>query len=168
MEEIVGALGIKWGELFAQVVAFLLVLWILKKWAWKPILKVLEERRQKIQGEFDGIAQKKKEVDTLVSDYQAKLRDIDSVARAKIQEAAGEGQKLANQIKEDARRDAKELLARAKGEIQRDIDKAKVQLRDDLVKISIRATEKIIKEKLDQKKDRKMISDFISQVEKIE
>lgn len=168
MGEIVGALGIKWGELFSQIVAFLIVLWILKKWAWKPILKVLEERRQKIQGEFDNIAQKKKEVDTLVSDYEAKLRDIDSVARTKIQEAASGGQKLANQIREDARKDAKELLERAKEEIQRDIDKAKVQLRDDLVKISINAAEKIIKEKLDQKKDKKMISDFIDQLEKME
>ena len=168
MEEIVGALGIKWGELFAQVVAFLVILWILKKWAWKPILKIFEERRQKIKGEFDNVAQKKSEVDALVSDYQSKLRDIDSLARVKIQEAAGEGQKLANQIREDARKDAKELLDKAKEEIVRDIDKAKIQLRDDLVKISIRAAEKVIKEELDSKKDKRLISDFIDQLEKME
>jgi F-type H+-transporting ATPase subunit b len=168
MEEIVGALGIKWGELFAQVVAFLIVLWILKKWAWKPILKVLEDRRQKIQSEFDGIAQKKKDVETLVFDYQAKLGDIESLARAKIQEAAQEGQKLANQIKENARKDAKELVDRSREQIQRDIEKAKVQLRDDLVKISLNAAEKIIKEKLDEKKDKRIISEFINQMEKLE
>jgi F-type H+-transporting ATPase subunit b len=168
MEEIVGALGIKWGELFAQVVAFLIVLWILKKWAWKPILKVLEDRRQKIQSEFDGISQKKKEVETLVSDYQAKLEGIDSLARAKIQEAASEGQKLANEIRENARQDAKELVDRSREEIQRDIEKAKVQLRDDLVRISLGAAEKIMKEKMDEKKDKELISDFINQMEKLE
>jgi F-type H+-transporting ATPase subunit b len=160
-------MGLEIGQIVTQIIGFLLALWILKKFAWKPLLKIMEQRKQKIASEFEHIDKQKEKMENLVTDYEAKLKDIDNLARAKILEAASEGQKMASEIKENARKEAKEFLDRAKERLQREVDMAKVQLRDDLVEMTLRVTEKILKEKLDQEKDKRLIADFIDEVEKI-
>jgi F-type H+-transporting ATPase subunit b len=157
-------MGLEIGQIVTHIIGFLIAVFLLKKFAWKPLLSILEERRSKIKSEFDSIDEEKKKVDDLLSDYQTKLKEIDSLARVKIQEAAREGQKLANEIKENARGESKDILTRAREEIQRDVDKAKVQLKNDLVNMTIRATEKLIRERLDEEKDKKLIAEFIDAV----
>ncbi len=95
------------------------------------------------------------------------MKEAEAEARAKIQEAVREGQSVASDIKEAARKEGHELIVRAKEELARDVDKAKVQLKLDIVKMTLAATEKMINEKLDEAKHREMIDGFISDVEKI-
>ncbi len=157
-------MGLEIGQIVTHIIGFLIAVFLLKKFAWKPLLSILEERRSKIKSEFDNIDKEKKKVDDLLSDYETKLKEIDSLARVKIQEAAREGQKLANEIKENARKESKDILTRAREEIQRDVDKAKVQLKNDLVNMTMRAAEKLIRERLDEEKDKKLIAEFIDAV----
>ncbi len=161
-------MNLEFGQVITQIIGFLLALFILKRFAWKPLLNILEERRSKIKSEFSKIEEEKNTVKGLTSEYEAKLKDIESLARQKILEAAKEGQLMANQIKENARKDALEIMSRSKEEIQRELVKAKVQLKNELVDLSLRAAEKIIQEKLDEEKDKKFITDFIQGLEKIE
>jgi len=157
-------MGLEIGQIVTQIIGFLIAVFLLKKFAWKPLLSILEQRRSKIKSEFDNIDKEKQKVADLLSDYQTKLKEIDSLARVKIQEAAREGQKLANEIKENARKESKEILTKAREEIQRDVDKAKVQLKNDLVNMTMRVAEKLITEKLDEEKDKKLIAEFINEV----
>lgn len=157
-------MGLEIGQIVTHIIGFLIAVLLLKRFAWKPLLSILEERRSKIKSEFDNIDKEKKKVEDLVSDYQTKLKEIDSLARVKIQEAAREGQKLANEIKENARKESKDILTRAREEIQMDVDKAKVQLKNDLVNMTMRAAEKLIRERLDEEKDRELIARFIEEV----
>lgn len=154
------------GQIVTQIIGFLIALFILKKFAWKPLLGILEERRSKIKSEFEKIEDQREKAKGLTSEYEAKLRDIEGLARQKILEAAKEGQQMANQVRENARKEALEILGRSRDEIQRELEKAKVQLRNDLVNLSLKAAEKIIQERLDKEKDRKYISDFIQGLEK--
>ncbi|MFQ6002781.1 MAG: F0F1 ATP synthase subunit B [Candidatus Zixiibacteriota bacterium] len=157
-------MGLEIGQIVTHIIGFLIAVFLLKRFAWKPLLSILEERRSKIKSEFDNIDKEKEKVANLLSDYRARLKEIDSLARVKIQEAAREGRKLANEIKENARKEAKDILTKAREEIQMDVDKAKVQLKNDLVTMTIRATEKLIREKLDEEKDKKLIAEFIDAV----
>jgi F-type H+-transporting ATPase subunit b len=157
-------MGLEIGQIVTQIIGFLIAIFLLKKFAWKPLLSILEQRRLKIKSEFDNIDKEKKKVEDLLSDYQTKLKEIDSLARVKIQEAAREGQKLANEIKENARKESKDILTKARDEIQRDVDKAKVQLKNDLVNMTMRVAEKLIRERLDEEKDKKLIAEFIDSV----
>jgi F-type H+-transporting ATPase subunit b len=161
-------MNLELGQVITQIIGFLLALFILKRFAWKPLLGILEERRSKIKSEYDKIDEEKNIVKGLSSDYEAKLKDIEGLARQKILEASKEGQQMSNQIKENARKDALEIMSRSKEDIQRELEKAKVQLKNELVDLSLRAAEKIIREKLDAEKDRMLISDFIQGLEKIE
>ncbi len=157
-------MGLEIGQIVTQIIGFLIAVFLLKKFAWKPLLSILEQRRLKIKSEFDNIDKEKKKVEDLLSDYQTKLKEIDSLARVKIQEAAREGQKVANEIKENARKESKDILIKARDEIQRDVDKAKVQLKNDLVNMTMRVAEKLIRERLDEERDKKLIAEFIDSV----
>jgi len=156
----------KWQMLLTHAVGFIIALWILKKFAWTPIMNLLEERRQKIQDDFDKAAADRQKSEDVLADYEVKLKEIDAEARVKIQEAVKEGQKVATEIKENAREDAKDLIERAKSELARDVDKARVALKEDLVRMTLAATEKLVVEKLDEQKHRQLISSFIDDVEK--
>lgn len=160
-------MNLVWQQVLTQIVGFLIVLWVLKRFAWKPILSLLEERRQKIKAEFDSAAQRKEEANQLLASYEAKLAEIDAASRAKIQEAVSEAQKIANDIREEARKEGRELVVRSQAEIAREISKAKVQLKEDMVSISLTATEKIISQKLDEPGHRRLIDEYLSRVERI-
>jgi F-type H+-transporting ATPase subunit b len=161
------ALGIDWKQALTHLVSFALTLWLLKVFAWKPLLNLLDERRKKIADEFDQIEMGKAGVAELSASYEAKLKDIDSERRAKLVEAVEEGKKVAGEIKAHAQQEVKQLHDKAKADLQREVDKAKVQLRDDLVTMTITATEKVIYEKLDDAKHRQLINRFIDNMEKV-
>ncbi len=164
---ILDALGIKFPELLTQIVGFIIAVWILGKFAWKPLMKMLEQRRTKIKSDLNAAEQTKVDADNMLSEYQAKLKDIDAEARAKIQDAVSEGNKVATEIREQARAEAKDIIAKAREELARDVAKAKIELRDDMVNMAIFATEKIINEKLDDEKHRSLINNFLDQVEEV-
>ena len=153
------------GQILTQIIAFIIVVWILKKFAWKPLLLVMEERRKKIKAEFEGIEEQKKKIQALTEEYQERLKGIEAEARIKIQEAVKEGRKISQEIQAEARNQAKEILSKAHSEVEREIAKAKLQLKNDLVNMTISATQKIIQERLDQEKHRKLIADFVDQAE---
>jgi len=155
-----------WKQFITHGLGFLLVLWILGKFAWKPILNMLEERRKKITDEFASIDEEKAKVAELTAEYEGKLKDIDNERRQRLVEAVDEGKKIAEEIKAAAREEAKEAGTKAKDELERDVAKAKVQLKNDMIAMTVSATEKILREKLDDAKHREMISNFIDSVEK--
>ncbi len=160
-------MGLEFGQIVTQIIGFLLVLWLLKRFAWKPLLSMLDQRRSRIKSEFADIEDRKGEMGKLVREYEAKLKEIESLTRVKLQEAAKEGQQMAAEIKENARKEASAMISRAKEELQREVDKAKVELKDEIITMTLRATERMIAEKLDEEKHKGLISDFIDELEGI-
>lgn len=150
-----------------HTIGFLITVWILKKYAWGPVLDLLEERREKIKGEFQKIEDGHAEVAKLTAEYQTKLGEIDNERRAKITEAVIQAKVIAEEIKTTANKEAKIIADKAKSEIEHDVAKAKVQLKDDMVSITVKAASKIINEKLDDNKHRELIANFIDSVEKV-
>jgi len=152
-------------QILTHMVGFLITLWILKRYAWKPILKLLDDRRQNIADEFAGIETKKQETEALLHEYEERLRKIEEEARQRLNEAVAEGQQIAAQIKADAQEDARRVASRSRDELARDVDRARAQLKEDLVAMTVGATERLLREKLDADAHRKMIDRFLSEVE---
>ncbi|MBU8933674.1 MAG: F0F1 ATP synthase subunit B [candidate division Zixibacteria bacterium] len=159
-------MDVSWQQLLTHALGFLITVVILKKFAWGPLLSILEERRQKIADEFQSIEDEKAKADMLLGEYESKLKDIDSERRTKLVEAVDEGKKIAAKIESDAREKAREIDAKSKADLKRDIAKAKVQLKNEMVAITMTAAEKILAEKLDDEKNRELIGRFIENVEK--
>lgn len=152
-------------QIIIQIIAFLIMLWIMKRYGWQPLLQVLEERRQKIQTEFDSIHAQKEEIKQTSLLYEEKLKKIDADARKKIQEAVTEAHKISMKIHGDAQNSAREILQKAKSEIENEIAKAKNQLKDEMVQIVIKTTEKVLQTKLDAPSQKKLIASFVEEIQ---
>jgi len=147
-----------------QILGFLVMVWILGRFAWGPIVQGLEARRQKIADDFADADRRRHEADQLKAKYEQDLRGIDAQARQKIQEAIVEGQKVAEEIKLQAQADAQARLKRAEEEVAVERDKAKGVIREQIVSLSIRTAEKILRAKLDDPAQRKLAGEFIDEV----
>ena len=154
-------------EMVTQLLGFLIVFFILKKFAFGPILNAIDARRKKIEDEFGGIERRKKALEDLEKDYRRRLETIEETARMKIQEAAAMGLSLAKDIQEEARLDAQKMIERAKSEIEQDLAKARLTMRDEIVELSGLMTEKVIKAKLDGKKHERLVDQFMRELEKV-
>ena len=151
-------------QVITQIIGFLLMLWILRRYAWAPVLNLLEERRQKIAGEFQEADRRKADADALKAQYEQELRGVEAVARQRLQEAVAEGQRVAAEIKAQANVDALARVARADDEIAREREKAKELLKEQMIHLSMRSAEKILRQKLDEKTQRQLVSEFIDEV----
>ncbi len=159
-------MNFEWQLLITHSFSFLITLWILKRFAWGPLLGLIDERREKIVGEFENIEREKEKAEALNAEYAAKLREIDSERRTKIVEAVNEGKKIAEEIQASARSEAHEIRRKSKSELERELAKAKVQLKNDMVSLALAATEKLLSEKLEEAQHRKLIGDYIDELEK--
>lgn len=154
-------------EILTQAGAFLLLVFVLKKMAWKPLLKLLDDRRNKIAGEFEKIDHTKSEVEKLKQDYEHARSHIEEEARAKIQQAIDEGKTISKELQETARKESRMILEKAKEDIQLEVAKAKVTLRHEIADLTLAATERILNEKLDEAKDKELILGVIENLEKL-
>lgn len=158
--------GLDLAVIVTNILGFLVVLAILKKYAWGPLLSFLEDRRLRIADEFKTIDRQKSEVEQLREDFAAKLKEIEGLKREKIQEGAAEGHSVAESLKSDARREAEDLRERARADARRELESARGDLRDFIVGATLTATEKIIRERLDEQKHRQLIAASIDEMGK--
>lgn len=149
-----------------QLVAFLFFIWLLKHFALEPVLKLLDERREKIAKEFDQIAASEKRVQALKDEYEEHLKKIDEEARKRTMEEVARGRRIAEEITEKARIEASEIIEKARSKLQLEVDQAKIRLKDDIVRMTIDATEKLLREKLDDARHQQLVRNFVEELER--
>lgn len=151
------------GQVIAQIISFLILLWILKRYAWKPLLQMMEERRHLIKSEFDEIERGKQKLLREEEEYNKKIHDIDLYAHKKVQESVEKGKLVAGEIQQKALGEAREIIQKAKEDSHNEVLKAKAQLKDELVNMTLAATQQVLRAELDQEKQKKLIRDFIKE-----
>lgn len=151
-------------QLLTHLLAFVLMVVVLAKFAWKPLLASLEARRTAIAGEFAEAERRQASADELKGRYELELRGIEAQARQRLQEAVAEGNKVAAEIRAQANTEAQSRLDRAQDDIAREREKAKELLKEQTVSLAIHAAEKILRQKLDEPAQRKLAGEFIDEV----
>ena len=160
-------MAISWPDIITNILGFLLLFFGLKHLAWKRILGLLDDRRERIRKDFAAAEATKVKAEELRADYEAKLREIDAMSRKKIEEAMREAAVLASELREQARSESNAILAKAAAEVERERAKARVALRDDMVQMVIRGVEKVLHERLTANKQDELVSRFIDELEGI-
>ncbi len=155
---------LQWKALLTQVVGFLIVLWLLRKYAWGKLLAFTEKRREHIASEFAGIEKAKAGAEELRRKFEEELAGIESTRRARLQDATHEATQIAGQIRDEARREVVAMRVKATEDIGLDMDKANVAFRDSMVNAVISATEKLIHSRLDDAQHKKLINQFLDEV----
>lgn len=154
------------GLMVWTIVTFILLAFVLGKYAWKPLLKSLHDREDAIRDALDQSEKARAEATELLKQNEKNMARADE----EYQKALREGKALAEKLKEEivtkARQQAQQELQHAKEEIQRDIEAAKQQLRTEVADLAIKAAEKILDENLDAAKQKKLVDSVLNQLPK--
>ena len=142
-------------QIITQIIAFLIMLWILKRYAWKPLLNLMDERTKKIQSLFDEIAEKNLLVDLRMSEYETRISEIKNEGQAIIQNSVKDARKIAQDLQIESQRKAHDILNKAQEEAKRELSKAKVEMKKEIVNLALLTFEKLMhmkltKEEIDQ------------------
>ncbi|MCP4571807.1 MAG: F0F1 ATP synthase subunit B [bacterium] len=154
-----------WTNLLTTAVGFILFVWVLAKFAWGPILNLLDQRRETIQSDYAAAEKNLVDAESLKGEFELKLQDIKVIEREKVQEAVKRGEDLADGIVTKANDTAAARTEKAEQDLEIETQKAQLQLRDDVVTMAIGAAEKVIGERLDDGLHRKLIQEYIDSIE---
>ena len=154
------------GLIFWTVVTFVLLLLILKKMAWKPILSSLDERENFIKESVERAETAKKEAEELLEENKRNLAKAEEEAQKVIAQGREYAENLKAQILEESNLESKKLIADASIEIERKNLEAFNSLKGEIASIAIGAAEKILRDNLDKEKQEKIVNDFIKDLSK--
>ena len=152
-------------QIVSQALSFLLLLFVLRRFAWRPLLTLLDQRRARIEEDLRQGAQQKEELSRLQADYGKRLAMIEEEARTKLQQAILDGKRIAVEIQEQARQHGYALINKSKETIEQELAKAKVTLRDEMAELTASAVERVLRRKLDQAEDRRLIDTVLDELE---
>jgi F-type H+-transporting ATPase subunit b len=153
------------GTLIAQLLIFLVMLGVLYRFAWGPLLKILNERRERIQQGVEATARAKQELEAAERERQAKLEEARREAQAMLDRITKQAEDLRKELEAKAREQAEALIAKGRAEIQQERAKAVEDLREQVADLAVMAAGRIIGESLDAKKHRELIERTIEEAE---
>lgn len=152
-------------QLLAHAIGFIILVALLKRFAWGPLLGVLDQRRRQIASGLDDVERAKQEMGALKTQYEQELARIEESARQKLVEAVNQGRRVASEIEEEARARAQLELLKTKETLALEVTKAKTVLRDQIVTLAVEAAEKLLRGRLDETKDRALVEQFIAELD---
>ncbi|MGQ9498374.1 MAG: F0F1 ATP synthase subunit B [Desulfotomaculales bacterium] len=147
-----------------QMVNFLLLLVLLRLVAYKPLLKVLEERQKYVANTIAQAENQRAEAEKIKAEYEAEMRRAREQAQAIIERATKAGEEQALNIIAQAKAEAERLKEGALADIQREREKAIAELRDQVASLAILVAGKVIKEGLDAQAHERLVQDAIKEV----
>ncbi|MDZ7729294.1 MAG: F0F1 ATP synthase subunit B [Dehalococcoidia bacterium] len=163
MAEAFEALGINLPAIIAQTVNFLLLLFILRLVLFKPILRMLDDRRERIAEGLNAAETARAEA----AQTQANIQEQMESARREGQELVSNAQNIAQRIqaeaREEAARERETALERARQEIDLERDRAISELRQEFATITVRAAERVIGESLDTNAHQRIIEETLAE-----
>lgn len=164
MQELFSNLGIDGKLLLAQVVNFLLVLWLLNRFVFKKILKFLDERKGTIEQGVELTEKAKLEMERVGEARKVAMGKARELAEGLVQEAKSKGQTAQKEIVAEARISAQELLAKAREESERKKQDALKEAEGEMQKRAFFLAEKVLSRSLTAKDEASMGQDLLKEV----
>ena len=151
-------------ELVVGFVAFAIIFFFMWKWVMPRINTLLEERRQKIQGELERAEQTRREADHILEEYREQLGGAREESNRIIEEARKTAEQLRKDLMGRAEEEAQGVVARAQDEIRAERDRVFQELRSQIGEISVELAARIVGQSLDESAHQRLIDEYIDQV----
>ncbi|TFE69531.1 F0F1 ATP synthase subunit B [Methylacidiphilum caldifontis] len=164
MEDTLHQLGIEWNKLIAQIINFVIVLWVLNRFAFRPVLKILEERRQKIAESLQNaekIKQELAEAEEARKEILRKANEQASLIVAEAQKVASfQGEKKIQEAIEEAKR----ILQKAEETARLEREKAKEEMRREILKLVVDISSKVVGKTLSSDDQERLKNEVLSRL----
>ena len=160
-----GALGIDWKVLLAQLVNFGILFGLILIFMPKIRAK-LDQRSERISESMQQAEQIKQQLANTEQQVKEQIDTARKEGQNILAQAAQLGERFKEEAKVEAKKEAENIVAKARTEIERERDKAIDEVRREFVDLTIKAAEKVVKETLDKEKHRRLIEDVLEQASK--
>lgn len=154
------------GTIIVQIINTILIFLLLRHFLFKPLRSFMLNRQAAINDAFENAEMKRVDADALIAEYRGKMDGLTAESREIVKAAKQKADAQANDIIEEARTKAAEMLKRAEAEIEREKQKAIHELKDQISGIAIFAAEKILEKELTSKEHNVMIEKLIQEAGK--
>ncbi len=157
-------LGINLGYLISQIINFVLLLVILRMFLYKPIVNMLDKRREKIRTDLEEAENARSQAEAARQEYEKQLEEAREERRSILAQAREQADKMREDLLDKARGEAQGLVAKTEEEMQSLRRQALAGAQDEIVELAMAAAGKVVGEALDPKAHRRLIQDFIAEV----
>jgi F-type H+-transporting ATPase subunit b len=147
------------------IVTFLVLLTLLAKFAWGPLLQALETRQNAIRKSLDDAQQAKEELERLHVESAQIIQRARADAETIISQSRSDGDRLREELKQKARAEADHIVKNAERQIQLETSRALEQIRHEAIDLSVMIASKIIQRNLSREDNEKLIDEALKQVE---
>jgi F-type H+-transporting ATPase subunit b len=158
------SLGINLPLLLAFVINFIILLALLGKFLYKPVLKMLDERAQKVKESMEWAESIKREYEQAKAEVQKQIEKGRQEAQGIIAQAFQTGEALKEEARKEASGQAKAIVEKTRLQLEAERDKMVEDLRKEFVSLLILASEKVIRQTLDKEKQSRLIEETLAQV----
>jgi F-type H+-transporting ATPase subunit b len=153
------------GLFFWQLLLLVLLLLVLRKYAWKPILNAVEEREAGIKDALDAAENAKKEMQNLTADSERLLKEARIEREAMMKEARELKEKIVSDAKELAKTEGDKMIKQAQLAIESEKKAAVAEIKDQVASLSLEIAEKVIKgEFSDKNKQLKLVEELVGEI----
>ncbi|MEW6183132.1 MAG: F0F1 ATP synthase subunit B [Bacillota bacterium] len=155
------------GTIVAQIFHFLLLLVLLRLVAYKPILKVLEDRQKYVASNIEQAEKQRADAEKIKTEVEAEMRRIREEAQKIVEKATKASEEQAQAIIEAAKQEATRLKEGAMADIEREKDKVMAELKDQVASLAVLVASKVIRDGLNIDAQHKLVKDAISEVKSL-
>jgi len=159
-----GIMDLKPGLTIWTAITFLLLMVVLGKYAWGPIVKMLDERERTIRDAIEQAKKERAEAERMLSEQTAALQAAQREAAQLAQRSKQDVEALRADLTAKARKEADDLVASARQQIQEEKAKALAELKGQVVDLALEATRRLIQSSLDEKSQRALVEEYISKL----
>lgn len=159
------ALGVNWQLLLFQVVNFLILLFLLHRILYRPILRMMDQRRERIRTDLDEARELREAAERDRATYQRQLEQVRDESRAMLDEASGVAERIRAEARQQADEERARAVERAREAIQRERDHAIAELRREVADLAIDAASQVIRRDLDGPEQRRLVEEALAEVE---
>ncbi len=151
------------GSILWTIITFLIIVWVIGKFGWKPILSGLKAREDAIRTDLDTAKAERDKASAVLAEYQTALTGIKKEAAEIIQNAQESAAHIVEDAREQSRVQSGKDIERAKAEIERETEAARIALRAQVADLTAQATAKLIGTVVDLKHHEKLIMDALKE-----
>jgi len=163
-----GLLRVEPGLLLWTIITFVVLLLILWKTAWRPVVEALDARAEKVRSDIENADRARQEAEKLLAQHKAMMDNAKNEAAKIIADSRAEAERLRNEILEKATADAKEVSDRAKREIDLAKDRALADLKAEVVNLSTEIAAKIINKNLNPDDQKALVEETLNKVRTVQ
>jgi F-type H+-transporting ATPase subunit b len=161
------ALGINLGMLISQIFNFTLLAVLLYFVAYKPILRMLDERSERIKKGLEDAETASRRAAEMEQEFEQRMAEARQQGQEIIAQATQRSERQRQEILDEARVQARAEIEKAKEEIARERELAMSELRQEVADLSLTISEKVIGEALDEQSQRQLIAQFLEEAEEL-